>query len=136
MIPADELDTIIDNIGLPAGGFNLAFSDNPHHRQRGWRHSDFSESGETGPTAIYTRSLRKRLNEKFPDMLFFFEAANITNQILNFGLPAPIDVQVIGRDAAPTTRSRKNCRADRSIPGAADVHVHQVVDVPETPVER
>ena len=53
-----------------------------------------------GPTAEYTDRLRKRLHEKFPDVVFFFEAANITNQILNFGLPAPIDVQVVGRNAA------------------------------------
>ena len=54
---------------------------------------------EHGSTAEYTGRLRKRLHERFPDVVFFFEAANITNQILNFGLPAPIDVQVAGRNA-------------------------------------
>ena len=66
-------------------------------------------------------------------MVFFFEAANITNQILNFGLPAPIDVQVVGRDAAANyaDRAADRARRSRSIPGAADVHIHQVVDYPE-----
>ena len=67
-------------------------------------------------------------------MVFFFEAANITNQILNFGLPAPIDVQVMGRAMrSRTTRIAQEIRrADRAaIPGAADVHIHQVVDYPE-----
>ena len=65
-------------------------------------------------------------------MVFFFEAANITNQILNFGLPAPIDVQVTGRDAGPNYEiARHLSERIARIPGAADVHVHQVVDAPE-----
>ena len=66
-------------------------------------------------------------------MVFFFEAANITNQILNFGLPAPIDVQVSGRNAAANygIARRNSSEQIARIPGAADVHVHQVVDYPE-----
>ena len=66
-------------------------------------------------------------------MSFFFEAANITNQILNFGLPAPIDVQVTGRDADAELQDRRSIWREQiaRIPGAADVHVHQVVDAPE-----
>jgi hypothetical protein len=84
-----------------------------------------------GPTAEYTVKLRKRLHQKFPDVGFFFEAANITNQILNFGLPAPIDLQVVGRD--PRNYQIAEALAERisHIPGAADVHVHQIVDYPE-----
>ena len=100
VIPPREIDTIIDNIGLPNGGFNLAFGDSP---TIGVSDGDILislKAEDHGSTAEYTDRLRKRLNEKFPDVIFFFEAANITNQILNFGLPAPIDVQVVGRNAA------------------------------------
>ncbi len=132
VIPSGEIDTIIDNIGLPNGGFNLAFGDTatitngdgdilisltPEHR---------------GRIADYTMQLRKRLNEKFPDTTFFWEAANITNQILNFGLPAPIDVQVVGQNASANYKIAREIEAKVArIPGAADVHIQQVVDYPE-----
>jgi multidrug efflux pump subunit AcrB len=84
----------------------------------------------------YIGMLRKRLREKFPDITFFFEAANITNQILNFGLPAPIDVQVVGRNLAPNYEITKEIAAKvAAIPGAADVHIHQVVDYPEIDID-
>ena len=84
------------------------------------------------PTEVTTERLRKQLNEKFPDMVFFFEAANITNQILNSGLPAPIDVQVTGRDAGPNYKiAQQLLEKIARVPGAADVHIHQVLDAPE-----
>src|SRR5262249_25539385 len=85
-----------------------------------------------GPVHEYEVLLRRKLNVRFPDMVFFFEPANITNQILNFGLPAPIDLQVIGRDAANNFKLAQRLR-DRiaRIPGAADVHVHQVFQQPQ-----
>jgi multidrug efflux pump subunit AcrB len=130
-IPPNEVDTIIDNIGLPNGGFNLAFGDNP---TLGVSDGEIliSMKPEHGSTAGYTDRLRKRLREKFPDMVFFFEAANITNQILNFGLPAPIDVQVVGRNAAANYQVAAELQSRIArIPGATDVHIHQVVDYPE-----
>ncbi len=135
VIPAREIDTIIDNIGIPNGGFNLAFGDSP---TIGTADGDILISlspEEHGPTAAYTDQLRKRLHERFPNVVFFFEAANITNQILNFGLPAPIDVQVVGRNAAVNYQIAQQLKSkiDR-IPGAADVHIHQVVDWPEIDV--
>ena len=88
---------------------------------------------EHGSTAEYTDRLRKRLHERFPDVLFYFEAANITNQILNFGLPAPIDLQVAGRNATANYEIARQLAAQIArIPGAADVHVHQIVDYPES----
>ncbi|HEY3740739.1 MAG TPA: efflux RND transporter permease subunit, partial [Bryobacteraceae bacterium] len=79
--------------------------------------------------------LRARLRSKFPDCSFFFEAANITNQILNFGLPAPVDLQVTGRDADANYKLAKKIEKEiAALPGAADVHVHQVVDYPEIKV--
>ncbi|SPF43954.1 Acriflavin resistance protein [Candidatus Sulfopaludibacter sp. SbA4] len=132
VIPQREIDTIIDNIGLPNGGFNLAFGDTA---TIGVSDGDIliSLKGEDhGPTAEYTGQLRKRLHQRFPDVVFFFEAANITNQILNFGLPAPIDVQVVGRNAAANYPIALQIEEQiAKIPGAADVHIHQVVDYPE-----
>ncbi|HMD47627.1 MAG TPA: efflux RND transporter permease subunit, partial [Bryobacteraceae bacterium] len=136
VIPANELDkdhggTILDNIGLPPGGFNLGFGDNPNI---GSNDGDvlISLTSEHGSTAVYTDRLRKYLHQKFPEEEFYFEAANITNQILNFGLPAPIDVQITGRDSGPNYRIAKQLAARiAQIPGAADVHVHQVVNAPE-----
>jgi multidrug efflux pump subunit AcrB len=131
VIPPHEIDTIIDNIGIPFGGFNLAFGD---ISTLGTGDGDILISlkpDDHGPTADYTVKLRNRLHQKFPDVTFFFEPANITNQILNFGLPAPIDLQVAGRD--PRNYQIAEALAERisHIPGAADVHVHQVVDYPE-----
>ena len=90
VIPAGELDTILDNIGVPPGGFNLAFGDSA---AIGNNDGDIliSMTQDHTPTEITTERLRKRLHEKFPDIVIFFEAANITNQILNAGLPAPIE---------------------------------------------
>ncbi|MCX6629472.1 MAG: efflux RND transporter permease subunit, partial [Candidatus Solibacter sp.] len=131
VVPAREIENIIDNIGLPNGGFNLAFGDNP---TLGVSDGDILISlkpEDHGSTAEYTDRLRKRLNQKFPDVVFFFEAANITNQILNFGLPAPIDIQVVSRNAATNYEIARQI-ADKvaRIPGSADVHIHQTVDYP------
>jgi multidrug efflux pump subunit AcrB len=85
-----------------------------------------------GPVREYEAQLRSRLNETFPDLVFFFEPANITNQILSFGLPAPIDVQVEGRDAAANYRVVQALRNRIArVPGAADVHIHQVFQQPQ-----
>ncbi len=132
VIPAREIETITDNIGIPNGGFNLAFGDSP---TLGVSDGDILislKAEEHGSTAEYTDRLRKRLHERFPDTVFFFEAANITNQILNFGLPAPIDVQVLGRNPAANYQIASELKRQiEHIPGAADVHIHQVVDYPE-----
>jgi multidrug efflux pump subunit AcrB len=132
VIPPGEIADIIDNIGIPPGGFNLAFGDSP---TLGVSDGDILialKPEEHGSRAEYTGRLRRRLHEKFPDMVFFFEAANITNQILNFGLPAPIDVQVVGRNAAANYQIAQRLQTQiAGIPGAADVHIHQVVDYPE-----
>jgi multidrug efflux pump subunit AcrB len=131
VVPAREIENIIDNIGIPNGGFNLAFGDSP---TLGVGDGDILISlkpEDHGSTADYTDRLRKRLHQKFPDVVFFFEAANITNQILNFGLPAPIDVQVVSRNAASNYEIASQIAAKVArIPGSADVHIHQVVDYP------
>jgi multidrug efflux pump subunit AcrB len=133
VIPAGLIDTIIDNIGIPNGGFNLAFGDNP---TLGPGDGDILISLKNDKTRLstdeYTRQIRKRLNEKFPDCVFYFESANITNQILNFGLPSPIDLQVVGRNADVNYKIAQELQQRIArIPGAADVHIHQIMNYPE-----
>src|SRR6185437_6172746 len=85
-----------------------------------------------GSTRDYEVALRKRLSEKFPEMSFFFQPADITSQILNFGLPAPIDLQIVGRDSEANYKIAQQLAAKiEAIPGAADVHIHQVMDQPQ-----
>jgi multidrug efflux pump subunit AcrB len=131
-IPPSELGTVIDNIGLPNGGFNLAFGDNPTLGTGDGEILLSLKEKRTATTADYQDRLRKRLTEAFPGVSFYFEAANITNQILNFGLPSPIDVQIAGRNSdAGYKLALELQRKIARIPGAVDVHVHQVVDYPE-----
>jgi multidrug efflux pump subunit AcrB len=131
-LPKGEIETIIDNIGIPNGGFNLAYGDSP---TIGVGDGDILISlkeDRRGKTADYADSLRKRLHQAFPQVTVFFEAANITNQILNFGIPEPIDVQVAGRNIDANYRITQDLeRRIAHIPGAADVHIHQVIDYPE-----
>ena len=127
-----DVESILDNIGLPNGGFNLAYSDSP---TIGVGDGDILitlRQERRKPTAVYEDELRKKLRQDFPGVTFFFGAANITNQILNFGLPAPIDVQVVGRNVDANYRVAQQLEQRiQKIPGAADVHIHQVVDYPE-----
>jgi len=131
VIPASEIDTLIDNIGVVNCWACLAQGEIP---------TISSADGEIlislkqnhRSTRDYQVLLRKRLRERFPDMTFFFEPATITTQILNFGIPAPLDLQVVGRDANANYKiARRLAGRITRIPGAADVHVHQVIDQPE-----
>jgi multidrug efflux pump subunit AcrB len=130
-IPPTALDAIIDNIGLPNSGINLAYG---NEATTGPGDGDILISlkdGHHGPTQDYERQLRNALGQKFPDETFFFQAANMTNQILNFGTPAPIDIQVQGRNSAANYKAvRELERKVAGIPGAVDVHTHQVVAYP------
>jgi multidrug efflux pump subunit AcrB len=130
-IPASELDTIIDNIGVPNSWSSLAQGDISTISSADGEIL-ISLKKEHRSTRDYEVQLRKMLQEKFPDSVFFFQPSNITTQILNFGLPAPIDVQVVGRDADANYKiAQKLAQRISRIPGAADVHVHQVVNQPE-----
>jgi multidrug efflux pump subunit AcrB len=132
VVPADELDTILDNIGMPNSGINLAFSDNPSVGPDDGSILVSLTPERRRPTVEYVQQLRRRLRERFPQVLFYFESANITNQILNFGLPAPVDVQVVGRDVSRNyALAQEISRRIARVPGAADVHIHQTVDFPE-----
>jgi len=131
-IPSNEMDSIIDNIGIPNSFTSLAQGDIPTISPADGEILISLTKEKHGSTRDYEVLLRKRLNEKFPDTTFFFQPANITNQILNFGLPAPIDLQVVGRDAEAGYKIAAGLAGKIArIPGAVDVHVHQVVDQPD-----
>jgi multidrug efflux pump subunit AcrB len=132
-IPPGEISSLTDNIGVSncwaciASGEITAISS-----ADGDILITLNRDKQRAPSSDYESMLRKDLRDRFPDTTFFFLPANMTTQILNFGLPAPIDVQVVGRDATAGYRIAQEL-ADKiaRIPGAADVHVHQVVNSPE-----
>jgi multidrug efflux pump subunit AcrB len=133
IVPRAELSDMLDNIGLPYSGFNIALSDTATIGSFDGEVL-ISLKPEHASTWHYIREMRERLGREFPELTFFFQPADIVGQILNFGLPAPIDVQVIG----PLTNAAANYRLAQQIttrlariPGAVDVHLHQVVDAPE-----
>ena len=134
IIPEQELEIILDNIGLPVGGVNLAFSDTATIGPGDGEILVGLKEGKHHSTWGYVKQLRQKLPADFPDLTFFFQPADIVTQILNFGLPAPIDIQVIGpsKNRKDNYKIAKQIKAKiAQIPGAVDVHLHQVVDAPE-----
>ncbi len=129
VIPVDEVELILDNIGLPNSGINLAFGTTGTISNSDGEILIALKPGKRDTTK-YMRLLREDLAKTFPDGTFFFTPANITNQILDFGLPAPIDVQVVGRDKGNYELASKLAKQIAAIPGAVDVHVHQQVTYP------
>ncbi|MCU1335929.1 MAG: Cation efflux system protein CusA [Bryobacterales bacterium] len=130
VIPAAELGGILDNIGLPTSGINLSYSNS---ETVGNFDADIlvSLQAKHHPTADYVQKLREELPRAFPATAFFFEPADIVTQILNFGLPAPIDIQIIGSDMAHNFSLAAGIAEQiRSVPGAVDVHLHQLLDQP------
>ena len=131
-IPPDEIDMLIDNIGIPNSWPAIAQGDIPTISSADGELLISLNKEKHAPTRDYEIRLRKRLRDKFPDMTFFFQPADITSQIVNFGLPAPIDLQVVGRNAEANYRiAQKLAKRIGEIPGAADVHVHQVAAQPQ-----
>ncbi len=134
VIPTGRIETLIDNIGLPAGGINLAFGNNATISNSD---GEILIALKPGPrdTQQYMRTLRTNLAQKFPDGAFFFTPANMTNQILDFGLPAPIDLQVTGRALGNYQVAIELEKKIAAIPGAVDVHIHQQVSYPTMQVD-
>ncbi|HEY3939051.1 MAG TPA: efflux RND transporter permease subunit [Bryobacteraceae bacterium] len=134
VIPAGRIDMILDNIGLPNGGFNLAFSNNATISDSDGDIQILLKPGER-KTLAYTRKLRATLAAKFPEEIFFFTPANMTNQILDFGLPAPIDLQIVGRNPQANYAIARNLlRQVQAIPGIVDAHIHQQIFYPSVQV--
>ena len=129
VLPAGRVNLLLDNIGLPNSGINLAFASSPPISNSD---GEILIALNPGPkqTEEFMRLLRDDLHKKFPDGTFFFAPANITNQILDFGLPAPIDLQVIGHGKDNYALATKLEKEVARIPGAVDVHLHQQVAYP------
>jgi CzcA family heavy metal efflux pump len=133
VIPREETVTVIDNIGTPVSGLNLALGD-PSLISSADGEVLVQLSGKHHPTADYVKQLRRRFATELPSTELFFLAPDITTQVLNFGLSSPIDVQVVG----PLMNNEKDYAMARTlrdkisqVPGAVDVHLAQVVNQPE-----
>ncbi|HEY4970362.1 MAG TPA: efflux RND transporter permease subunit, partial [Steroidobacteraceae bacterium] len=134
-IPATELSSIVDNVGLPYSGINLTYSTSA---PIGPSDADIfiALKEKHHPSADYQRRLRPLLARDFPSIMFAFLPADIVSQTLNFGLPSPLDVQVVG----PNFRANRDYAAKllqkmRAIPGAVDLRIQQADDYPELNVD-
>jgi CzcA family heavy metal efflux pump len=134
-IPPDQLDNIVDNIGLPFSGINMAYQ-NTGTIGPGDGDALISLKEDHGPTAGFVKALRTVLPQKFPGTTFSFLPADIVSQILNFGLPAPIDVQVIGSNQkANYAYATDLLKRIRQVPGIADLRIQQVFNYPQINVD-
>ncbi len=134
-IPPGQLDNIVDNIGLPYSGINMAYQNTG---TIGPEDGDalISLKEDHDPTAGYVKALRTVLPQKFPGTTFSFLPADIVSQILNFGLPAPIDVQVIGNNqTANYAYATDLLKRIRQVPGIADLRIQQVFNYPQINVD-
>ncbi|ADJ66084.1 efflux RND transporter permease subunit [Herbaspirillum seropedicae] len=130
LIPASELETILDNLGVPNSGINLSYS---NAGTIGTLDGEILMALKEGhrPTEALVSMLRAELPRRFPGIEFFFQPADIVTQILNFGLPAAIDVQFTGPNMEANARlAAELTKQIRQIPGAVDAHVHQRLDGP------
>lgn len=135
VIPTKELDTILDNIGLPASSLNLAFMDSS---QIGVGDGEILIALKENhkPTKEYVKKLRKALNEEFPDSTFFFQNADMVGKILNFGLASPVDIQIQGKNIKDNYKlARKMLEDVKRVRGVADAHIHQITNAPEIKID-
>lgn len=136
IIPQHEVELVLDNLGLPNRTYAMAFGDSAttgmadgeilvaltHHRTRS--------------TTDYLAILRRELPQRFPQLTFFFQPADIVSQILNFGLPAPIDIQIAGLNRTENfAMATEIAERIRKIQGVEDVHLHQVMNVPKLHID-
>jgi multidrug efflux pump subunit AcrB len=134
-IPPEQLDNIVDNIGLPISGINMAYNNSG---TIGSEDADVLISLTEGhsPTADFVKELRSLLPQKFTGSTFAFLPADIVSQILNFGLPAPIDVQIAGPEReASYAYAIDLMKRIRTVPGIADLRVQQAFDYPQINVD-
>jgi multidrug efflux pump subunit AcrB len=134
-IPPDQLDNIVDNIGLPYSGINMAYQNTG---TIGPMDGDalISLKEDHGPTDVFIKQLRTILPQKFPDATFSFLPADIVSQILNFGLPAPINIKVVGNDQqANYAYATDLLKRVRKVPGIADARIQQVFNYPQLNVD-
>ncbi|MDR3467389.1 MAG: efflux RND transporter permease subunit [Xanthobacteraceae bacterium] len=131
IIPDEERDLIVDNIGLPARSYNFAFGDGT---ATGVNDGVIliALKEDHAPTATYVRKLRQALPAEFPENIFYFQAADMVTQILNFSIPSQINVRTVGYNRANNLRiAREMQQKIAAIPGVADVHLQQEINGPE-----
>lgn len=132
VIPEHEVELILDNIGVPAETFNMAFGDSATIGTADGEVLVSLSHHKTHSTQEYMKRVRNALNEKFPHMTFYYQPSDIVNQILSFGLPAPIDVRVAGYNKIENLQiAREMMEKISKVRGAVDVHLHQEVDAPQ-----
>jgi multidrug efflux pump subunit AcrB len=130
-IPERDLQTVLDNIGVPYSGINLTYSNSGTIGTADGEILVQLKPERERSTYSYISELRERLPSEFPGVQFFFQPADIVTQILNFGTPAPIDIQIRGANQpANYAVGLKLANEVRHIPGAVDVHVQQAFDAP------
>ncbi|MET0383783.1 MAG: efflux RND transporter permease subunit [Burkholderiaceae bacterium] len=130
LVPRDQLETVLDNLGVPNSGINLSYS---NAGTIGTLDGEIQIALKEGhqPTDAFVTALRRELPRRFPGIEFFFQPADIVTQILNFGLPAAIDVQFTGNNVDANARlAAELTKKIRRIPGAVDTHVQQRLDAP------
>ncbi|MCW8397508.1 efflux RND transporter permease subunit [Legionella sp. PATHC038] len=131
VIPPKDLESIVDNIGLPVSGINLSYSNSATN---GPEDADILISLKDGhrPSPSYVHQLRSVLRERFPQVTFAFLPADIVNQIINFGLPSPIDIQVIGLKKEENAHYANQLMSQlKRVPGLTDVRIRQANNYPE-----
>jgi CzcA family heavy metal efflux pump len=130
-IPRGELVTILDNIGLPYSSINNSYSTSGTIGTSDAEILVSLNPDKHRPTDEYVKRLREELPRRFPGVEFFFQPADIVSQILNFGLPSPIDIQVVGRNQDKNYAIAQSiANRLRKVPGAVDVHVQQLMSAP------
>ncbi len=137
VIPATEIENLINNIGVTVSPINLSMSDGTMISSADGEIL-IALKKEHRPTAEYVRALRRVLFDAYPETTFFFLAPDISTQVLNFGISAPIDVQVIGPPGNAVQNlkvAQELLRSIQGIPGAVDVRLHQVPETPQLLVE-
>jgi multidrug efflux pump subunit AcrB len=130
VIPSNEIASVVDNVGLPVSGINLTYSNSG---TVGSSDADIllSLKADHAPTARYVAQLRNRLPPEFPGTSFAFLPADIVSQILNFGAPAPIDVQIVGPSPKNPEIADRLLDSLRGVPGLADLRIQQLFNWPE-----
>jgi multidrug efflux pump subunit AcrB len=137
VIPKQEIATMLDNLGVPNSGLNLSLSEGALISPSDGQISIALKEGHR-PTADYVRAIRRKLHQEYPESTIFFLAPDISTQVLNFGLAAPIDVQLVGapgKENDTLAVARKILAEMQAIPGAADVHLAQVLTKPELRID-
>jgi multidrug efflux pump subunit AcrB len=135
VVPASDRESVLDFIGTP-GGYNLSITDSSNVSSADGEILITLAHKRSRSTESVVRALRHDLPREFPELSFYFQPADMVTQILNFGLPSPIDVQISGNKRDATLAAAKQLEGElRMVPGAVDVHLHQIVSAPRLHID-